>query len=161
MKRNDFIRLIIISTLVIIIIQIYRLPPQEPYMDLVLLQPDEASWNYATSLYNDKNTTSVYPFIRNVMDRILLIKIQVYGIYNLTSIEFSDNNSTLLDTDHSGIYAVEPEKRAIDDEFESLWEIEEWTVFNLTSPMTDIAMVVFHYHQNNWILYDWVSIYLI
>lgn len=161
MKRKDFIRLIIISTLVIIIIQIYRLPPQDPYMDLVLLQPDDGSWTYAVSANNELNTTSIYPYIRNVMDQTLLIKISVYGIFNITSLTFYDNNSTLLNTDHSGIYASEIETRAINDEFDSLWVIEEWTVYNLTSSMTDVAMVVFHYDQSNWIFYDWVSIRII
>ena len=87
------------------------------------------------------------------MDRILLIKIQVYGIYNLTSIEFSDNNSTLLDTDHSEIYVLEPEERAIDDDFDSLWIIEEWTVFNLPNSISDLAVVLYYFDQNSWILY--------
>lgn len=161
MNRNDFIRIIIISTLVIIIIQIYRLPPQDPYMDLVLLEPRDGAWTYAVSINNELNTTSIYPYIRNVMDQVLLIRIEVYGVYNITSLNFQDNNSTLLETDHSEIYALEPEKRAIDDEFDSLWEIEEWKIYNLTNSMTDMAVVLYYFDQNYWVLYDWVSLDLI
>ena len=161
MKRKEFIRLIIISTLVIILIQIYRLPSQDPYMDLVLLQPDNGSWTYAVSAHNEFNTTSIYPYIRNVMDQTLLIKINVYGMWNITSLNFQDNNSTLIDSDQPRIYVIESEKRAIDEGFDSLWVIKEWTVYNLTNSMTDIAMVVYYYDQIEWILYDWVSINII
>ena len=161
MRRNDFIRLIIVSTLVIMIIQIYRLPPQDPYMDIVLLQPDDGAWTYAVSAINEHNTTSIYPYVRNIMDQTLFVKISVYGMHDITSLEFYDNNSTLLDTDHPDMYVMQPEIRAIDEEFDSLWEIEKWNVYNLTSSMTDIALLVFHYDQNIWILYDWISVTII
>ena len=161
MKRKDFIRLIIVSTLVIIIIQIYRLPPQEPYMDMVLLQPNGDSWIYAVSSSNLENTTHIYPYLRNVMDQILLVKVIIYGVYNITSLEFFDNNSTLLETDQSEIFVMQPEVRAVDDQFESLWEIEEWTVYNITNSITDIAMVVFHFDQGTWLFYDWISVKII
>ncbi len=161
MKRKDFIRLIIVSTLVIIIIQIYRLPPQDPYLDLALLQPDGDSWIYAASSNKEGNTTSIYPFIRNVMDQTLLVRISIYGIYNITSLDFSANNSTLLDTDQSEIFVLQPEVRATDDGFSSLWEIEEWTVYNLTISMTDIALILFYFDQDAWIFYDWISVKII
>lgn len=159
--KQKIFRILVITGLFIILVQIYLLPSQKPYMDLVLLEPREMDWQIAPSVKVEQNQSIIYPYIRNVMNKIVMIQLRVYGLNEPPVDDKLIGNESQLKTNTSSTWIVKPEKPAKNLDFHSNWEIKPWKVSNISSSMEFLVVVFLLYQNHDWNIYNWVSLVIL
>lgn len=154
-------RILVIAGLIMILLQIYLLPSQKPYLDLVLVEIYENDWRIAASVEVKQNQSLIYPFVRNVMAKIILIKLQIYGLIESPSDENFQNKESLLTTNTSSTWILKPERSVKKTNFHSNWVIKPWNIYNISNSMKFIVLMLSIYQNHNWQYYNWVSLIII
>ncbi len=151
-------RIFVLVALIIILLQIYLLPDQQPYIDLVMLKPVNQQWQISSSAEVDNNISVVYPFLRNVMGKITLIRLNYYGIEVSPSDYQFNNDNDQLSIDKNPTWSVLPNKPVKNEAFTSSWEIQPWTLYNVTASMKYLIIVLSIFENHKWDMYGWVSL---
>ncbi len=155
------IRYLTIFGILLILLQIYLLPKQEPYMDLALLEPKGDSWQIASSAYVTNNQSVIYPFVRNIMGHIVMLRLNVYGFMEAPSRSDQFTTADKLRSNETGTKILLPDEKARDPEFSSNWEVQPWLI-NQTNPSVEFLVVTLLLFQHNeWNFYSWVSLKII
>ncbi len=145
--KEKIFRILILTSIILIILQIILIPPQKPYFDIALLNNN----NKLTNSYTvQNNKTTIYPYVRNVWKKVMLIKLQIVGSNN-TNFNYETYNLTC---NKQLVWVILPDKPAKSENFNSNWEITPWKV-NITKYYNFIGIKLY-YFDNTWIYYDYV-----
>ncbi|MHA2092076.1 MAG: hypothetical protein ACW98K_14575 [Candidatus Kariarchaeaceae archaeon] len=155
------IRYLTIFGILLILLQIYLLPKQEPYMDLALLEPTADSWQIASLAYETNNQSIIYPFVRNVMGRIVMLRLNVYGLMEAPSGPDQFTMGNKLRSNETGTKILLPDEKARDPEFSSHWEIQPWLINQTSTSVNFLVVTLLLFQHNEWNFYSWVSLKII
>ncbi|MHA2252723.1 MAG: hypothetical protein ACXAD7_20330 [Candidatus Kariarchaeaceae archaeon] len=155
------VRFLTVAGLLVILLQIYLLPTQDPYLDLALLEPDGNTWTLGSSTSISENTTILYPYVRNVMGKIMMIRLSIYGLADAPVGHSSFTSVNELTSNTTSTRILTPDKEAKSVDFSSNWKITPWVVSNITTSMSQIVIVLKIFQNHIWEIYDWVSLIIV